>query len=154
MPPAACSMPCALFAAAFVVCQNPCLHLMGGRGRGGQERRVLEGFRRSVFFIFLLLLHDVVAAWNLSVPHFIIGKSRALNVWQVMQNLLVVSHQRRRGAMQKEVAVNCRSSSSLYANNSISVAASALWRLPLVYLVLNIIRVLAITGESQHCRSL
>lgn len=43
----------------------------------------------------------------------------------------------------------CRSSSSLYADNSVSVAASALWRLPLVYLVLNIIRIAAIMGK-QH----
>jgi len=41
----------------------------------------------------------------------------------------------------------CRSSSSLYANNSLSVAASALWRLPLVYLVLNFIRIAAIMGK-------
>ena len=42
----------------------------------------------------------------------------------------------------------CRSSSSLYANNSLSVAASALWRLPLVYLVLNFIRIAAIMGKQ------
>ena len=41
----------------------------------------------------------------------------------------------------------CRSSGDLYANTSVSVAASALWRLPLVYLVMNIIRIAAITGE-------
>ena len=40
----------------------------------------------------------------------------------------------------------CRSSSSLSDNDSVSVAASALWRLPLVYIVLNIIRIFAITG--------
>lgn len=42
----------------------------------------------------------------------------------------------------------CRSSGSLYANTSVSVAASALWRLPLVYLVMNIIRIAAITGQA------
>ena len=43
--------------------------------------------------------------------------------------------------------IECRSSSSLYADNSLSVAASALWRLPLVYLVLNFIRIAAIMGD-------
>lgn len=45
------------------------------------------------------------------------------------------------------ISVGCRSSSNLYANRSVSVAASALWRLPLVYLVMNIIRICAITGQ-------
>lgn len=47
----------------------------------------------------------------------------------------------------------CRSSSSLYANNSLSVAASALWRLPLVYLVLNFIRIAAVMGKLLSNRS-
>ena len=48
-----------------------------------------------------------------------------------------------------QLAVLCRSSGSLYSNTSVSVAASALWRLPLVYLVMNVIRIGAIMGQSS-----
>ncbi len=56
--------------------------------------------------------------------------------------------------LQRTYAAECRSSSSLYSDNSVSVAASALWRLPLVYVVLNVIRILAITGKQLDCRLL
>ena len=44
----------------------------------------------------------------------------------------------------------CRAGQDIYRSQDTARAAGALWRLPLVYIVMNIIRTLAIVGEVMH----